>query len=320
MNAAIPPLHQPHPGYSLLAEKVLEAGLGPADPVTQPLDVARCRAESYYHFLGGSPEPVKHIFDTTFPGPLGPNLLRIYQPESASPLPVALYFHGGGYALNSIGTHDTLLRRLANESGVAIGSLAYSKAPEARFPTQLDEARHLFDWLEREGPGLGLDTTRIVLSGDSAGAHLALTTALSLPEKSRKNLRGLALAYGMFEPSFDSASHRAYGRGYGLTSERMRWFWNHFLPHGQDRSAPCVAPLWADLAGLPPTLLLAAELDCLKDDSLHLAKRLNAAGVPTTLSVYPGMQHAFLMAPAWLPPADQAITEIAEALKFWLLA
>jgi acetyl esterase len=319
MNATILPLHHPHPGYRLLAEKVAEAGLGPADPVTQPLDEARCRADRYYRFLGGRPEPVAHVSDLSFPGPLGSNRLRIYQPETVSPLPVALYFHGGGYALNSIDTHDTLLRVLANESGVAIGSLAYSKAPEARFPTQLNEARHLLDWLDREGPGLRLDCSRIALVGDSAGAHLALTTALALPQSGRNRLRGLVLTYGMYEPSFDTPSHRAFGRGPGLTSERMRWFWNHFLPPTQDRSAPLVAPLWAELTGLPPTLLQAAELDCLKDDSLHLAKRLEAAGVPTRLSIYPGMQHAFLMAHAWLPPARQAISEIAEALKSWLL-
>jgi acetyl esterase len=230
-----------------------------------------------------------------------------------------VYFHGGGYALNSIDTHDTLLRILTNESGVAICSLAYSKAPEARFPTQLHEALHLLDWLNREGLELGLDISRIALTGDSAGAHLALTTALALPKNDRKNLRGLALAYGMYEPSLDTASHRAFGRGYGLTSERMRWFWSHFLPPAQDRSSPLVAPLWAELAGLPPTLLQAAELDCLKDDSLRLAKRLTAAAVPTTLSVYEGMQHAFLMAPPWLPPARQAITEIAEFLKSQLI-
>jgi acetyl esterase len=313
-------LHLLHSGYHDLALKLAERGIAPADPVTQPLDIARCRADAYYRFLGGHPEPVKRVFDVSFPGPLGPNRLRIYHPNTTIPLPVALYFHGGGYALNSIETHDTFLRLLANESGVAICSLAYSKAPEARFPAQLNEARHLFDWLDRESGSLGLDPTRIILSGDSAGAHLALTTALSLRDDGWKKLRGLILAYGMFEPSFDTPSHRAFGRGYTLTSERMRWFWNHFLPPTQDRSAPLVAPLWADLRGLPPTLLLAAELDCLKDDSQHLAKRLKAAGVPVQLTVYHGMQHAFLQAHAWLPPARQAISEISEALKLWLSA
>jgi acetyl esterase len=230
-----------------------------------------------------------------------------------------LYFHGGGYVLNGIDTHDALLRLLANESGVAICGQAYSKAPEARFPVQLDEARHAVGWLKQEGAGFGLDSSRIVLAGDSAGAHLALTTALVERDSGETDLRGLVLAYGMFAPTFDSMSHQLFRQGFGLTTERMRWFWDQFLAPGQDRSHPLVAPLWADLAGLPKTLVLAAALDCLRDDSLQLSQRLELTGVPNRLSVFDGMQHAFLMAHAWLPPARRAVSEIAAAIRDWLI-
>lgn len=310
---------QLHPGYRILAEAAFDVGLTPADPLAQPLEEARHQNESYYRFLGGSPEPVASVMDVTVAGPHGPYRLRVYHPEGSRSLPVTLYFHGGGYVLNGLDTHDSLLRLLANKSGVAICGLAYSKAPEARFPVQLDEARHAISWLKTKGAGFGLDSTRVVLSGDSAGAHLALTAALAERDSGRADLRGLVLAYGMFAPSFDSSSHKIFRQGYGLTSERMRWFWDQFLLPGQDRSHPLVAPVWADLAGLPKTLVLAAAFDCLRDDSLQLSRRLELAGVPNRLSVYDGMQHAFLMAHAWLPPARRAVDEIAETIRDWLI-
>ncbi|HLN23625.1 MAG TPA: alpha/beta hydrolase fold domain-containing protein [Patescibacteria group bacterium] len=194
-------------------------------------------------------------------------------------------------------------------------------AHHARYPGQLRQALQVLDWLKTEGASLGIAADCVVLMGDSAGAHLALTTALALPAVRCRTLRGLVLAYGMFAPDFDSDSHQAYGGGeYGLTTQRMRWFWNQFLPQGQDLSDPLVTPLHADLSNLPPVLLLAAELDCLHDDSLRLAQRLALAGRPHRLSVYPQVQHAFLMANPWLEPARDAIGEIATTLKAWLAA
>jgi acetyl esterase len=318
MNSSFPILLEPHPGYQTIAEKMREAGLELADPLTQPLDVARKKAEAFHLFLGRNPRPAVAIRDLDITGPHGTYRLRIYYPEETGPHPVTVYFHGGGYVLNNIDTHDALLRLLTQDSGTAICSLNYIKAPEACFPAQLNEAQHLLEWLSREGHSLNLDSSRIALSGDSSGAHLALTTALALRDRGQKNLRGLVLAYGMFESTFDTSSHRNFGCGYGLTSERMRWFWKNFLPLGQDRSAPLVSPLWANLAGLPKTLLLAAGLDCLRDDSLNLAKRLESADVPSQLTVYENLQHGFLLAHDWLPPARQAVSEIALTLKDWL--
>jgi acetyl esterase len=310
---------RPHPGYHKLADALDAAGLSSAAPERQPLVQARAQAEAYYRFVGGAPTPLAHVSDHAIAGPAGDIRLRLFHPGGAQPLALAVYFHGGGYALNSIDTHDALMRRIAAEAGVAVCGVGYGKAPETRYPGQLHEALQVLDWLQSDGHALGIAPDHLVLMGDSAGAHLALTAALALPAERCRALRGLVLAYGMFAPDFDTDSHHLFGGGdYGLTSRRMRWFWDQFLPQGQDLTDPLVAPLHADLSNLPPLLLVAAELDCLRDDSLRLAQRLALAGRPHRLSVYPDVQHAFLMAHPWLEPARDAIGEIAATLKAWL--
>ena len=312
-------LSRPHPGYRRLTDALGAAGVSSATPERQPLVQARAQAEDFYRFVGGEPAPLPGVVDHAVPDSAGDIRLRLYHPGGERPLPLAVYFHGGGYALNSIDTHDSLLRRIAAQAGVAVCAVGYGKAPETRYPGQLRQALHVLEWLKMESGSLDIAPHRLVLMGDSAGAHLALTTALALPADRCRALRGLVLAYGMFAPDFDSESHQAYGGGeYGLTTQRMRWFWDQFLPAGQNLSDPLVAPLHADLSNLPPVLLLAAELDCLRYDSLRLAQRLALAGRPHRLSVYPQVQHAFLMAHPWLDPATAAIGEIAATLKEWL--
>jgi acetyl esterase len=180
----------------------------------------------------------------------------------------------------------------------------------------LDEALAALDWVRNEGAAFGLDGERPVVGGDSAGANLALAATLALRDQG-KVLPSLGLLfYGMFSADLETASHRAFGGGaFGLTTARVDWFWSQYVADRAQRDNPLAAPLLADLEGLPPQLLIGAGLDCLLDDSIRLADRLTQAGVPNTLSVYPGVPHSFMQMSAHLRPADAAIDEAAAALR-----
>ncbi len=292
-------------------------GLATPDPLLMPIAQARTVSERAHAFLNqdAPPLPMRELVGE---GPAGPLPLRLYRPPAATdqPLPVLLYFHGGGFALNSIDTHDRLHRLLALRSGAAVLAVAYSKAPEHRFPHQTEEALAALRWIARHGADHGLDPARIAVGGDSAGANLALGVALAAREPGEPRVSFALLFYGMFAHDFHTLSHRRYGDGrYGLTTARMRWYWERYLGGVEPTRDPRAAPLLADLRGLPPVLLLAAGLDCLRDDSVRLAERLAAADVPYSLSVYDSLPHSFAILTRWVEAADGAVTRAALAVR-----
>lgn len=294
-----------------------QAGLSPADPLRQPLDEARRRAWDY-QMLWNHPLPeIGGVAETTTRSPRGtPIRLRIHYPDQRRDgVPVLLYFHGGGFVLNGIDTHERLMRQLAVRSGAAVVGVGYTLAPELRFPGQLHEALAAVAWVRQHGAAHGLDSRRLALGGDSAGANLALSAQLALRDKGQPPpVQGL-LFYGMFSADLDSPSHQAFGGGgFGLTTERMDWFWSQYLADRAQRDNPAAAPLLADLRGLAPQLVIGAGLDCLLDDSLRLAARLRAAGNSVHLSVYDGVPHSFMQLSAHLEPADAALHEAAGIL------
>jgi len=292
-------------------------GLAPANPLRDPLPVARDAARRYNAFWNRRPPSVERVVEMVAPSPSGTVTLRIFHPaRRGTPLPILLYFHGGGFVLNNLDTHDRLMRLLALRSGAAVVGMSYSLAPETRFPGQLEEALAVVSWLRIHGAALGLATDRLALGGDSAGANLALATTLALRD------RGLAppafglLLYGMFSADLETASHASFGSGeHGLTSERVDWFWRQYLTDPAQRNDPLAAPLKADLAGLPPQLVIGAGRDCLLDDSVRLADRLTKAGGQARLSVYADVPHSFMLMSEYLEAADQAVSEAATELK-----
>jgi len=236
-------------------------------------------------------------------------LCRVNLPQgSVGPAPVLVYLHGGGWVLNSIDTHDRLMREYAAAAGCAVVGVDYALSPEAPFPQAMEESAEVLRWIAAEGAAWGLDGARIVVGGDSAGANLALGAALALRDAADgPALRGLLLNYGVFDSRLDTPSYREFATGYGLTRERMAFFWNAYAPRPADRAHPYAAPLRADLAGLAPTLLHIAELDVLVSENLAMATRLREAGVALESAVFPGMLHGFLRAAGKVPIADEAI-------------
>ncbi len=297
-------------------------GLVSADPLTLPLAEARAAAERSHAFLNQDSPAVSAeeiaTAEITAEGPAGPLRLRLYRPpvSNGALLPVLVYFHGGGFVLNSVETHDRLLRLLAVRSGAAVVAVRYGRAPEHRFPHQHDEALAALRWVVRQGAAHGLDGSRLAVGGDSAGANLALGAALAARAPGEPRVSFGILFYGMFAHDFHTPSHRRYGDGrYGLTTARMRWYWEQYLGHREPTRDPRAAPLLADLAGLPPLLLLAAGLDCLRDDSLRLAERLAAADVPFALTVYDGLPHSFASMTRLVAAADEAVGHAARAVR-----
>ncbi len=241
---------------------------------------------------------------------------RVHLPAGPGPHPVLLYIHGGGWVWNSIDTHDRLMREYAAAAGCAVVGPDYALSPEAVFPQALEECEAVLRWITAEGATWGLDATRIVVGGDSAGANIAAGLALSLRDgPAPVPLRGLLLNYGVFDSRLDTPSYRDFATGYGLTEERMRFYWEAYAPRLADRLNPLAAPLRAELAGLPPCLLHIAELDVLAQENHAMEAKLRAAGVAVEARLFPGTVHGFLRAVGSVGAAQQAVAEGAAWLR-----
>ena len=264
------------------------------------------------------------VYNFEIPGPGGPIRIRLYDPGVPRPAPCLVYLHGGGWVICNLDTHDGVCRRLAQAGNVLVASVDYRLAPEHKFPAGLEDCIAAVRWLAGHGGDWGLDTARLAVGGDSAGANLALATLLGLRDAGERPLRAGLLIYGAYAAytaEFETPSQRAFGDGsYILSAEDMRWFWNHYVKDEADNRNPLAAPLHADLAGLPPLMLTAAEFDPLLDDSTALVARLEAAGAPYRYVLWPGITHAALHMTRMLDVAQAHIEDMATWVKEQLLA
>ncbi len=240
---------------------------------------------------------------------------RVHRPSSDRSLPVMIWFHGGGWVFQSIDTHDRLVREYAAASGVAVVSVDYALAPEARFPIAVLECAEVVRKIHETGTAWGLDPSRIVLGGDSAGGNLAFATALKLRDDGGPSLRGILTPYPVTSCDFTSPSYVEFAEGYGLTTAAMQAYWGLYLRDESDRLSPLAAPLLADVSGLPPTLIQLAELDVLRSDGEAMAAKLRRSGADATLEVYPGVLHGFMRLTQPLAKARSAVASAASWLK-----
>lgn len=244
--------------------------------------------------------------------------IRIQDPGPlAAPKPALVYLHGGGWTIFSIDTHDRVMREYAGRAGICVVGVDYSLSPEVRFPRALDETVAVVRWLREHGRDQGIDETRIATGGDSAGANLAISAAISLRDAGEPDaLAGMLLNYGAFDIDCGNESYRRYGGpGYMLGGQEMDDFWQNYLGEQYDAKPPLAVPLHADLQALPPAFLCIAECDVLYDENIAMAERLRAAGVDTTARVYEGASHSFLEAVSIADIAERAHRESAE----WLM-
>ncbi len=306
-----------------VARLATDAGVAPGDPSRQSLEAARAANWSYNMFWNTCLPAIGRVHETMLDGPAGGFRVRLLYPLVAAnhaPLPVLFYFHGGGFAMNGLDTHERVMRLLARRSGAVVVGVGYHLAPEHRYPCQLDEATLALDWLIAEAPTFGLDKARIGVAGDSAGATLALSLMMHLRDQGRGDAVKLGLLfYGMYSADYDTDSHRQYGiPPFGLTTEKVEWFWRAYLPDDAARTDPLAVPLLGDVKGLPRIVLAAAGLDSLRDDTLRLADRLAHAGVDHSLVVHEGLPHSFLQQSAFVAASEQALSRGAEQVAEYL--
>ncbi|MBR0683334.1 alpha/beta hydrolase [Roseomonas eburnea] len=241
---------------------------------------------------------------------------RVHRPRTDAPLPVMVYIHGGGWVWGSIDTHDHIMRGYAEAAGCAVVGPDYALSPEAAFPQALEECAAVIRWVAKHGAEWGLDPTRIVVGGDSAGGNLAVAAALLLRETDPGlPLRGLLLNYGVFDSRMDTASYDEFATGHTLTREKMDFYWRCYAPREADRLHPLAAPLRADLRGLPPCLMHVAELDVLASENFAMEKRLREAGVEVEATTFPGVLHGFLRALGHVRASDRAVAEAGSWLR-----
>lgn len=301
---------------AMLKSRELQPG-PPLDVTVAPIADIRARylAERAYWNEDGPALP--RILDQSVKGPHGPIPVRIYYPRGNPNLPLLIYLHGGGFIKGGIESHDKICRWIASRSGAAVASVDYRLAPEHKFPAPLEEAVAVFDWATGSAQDLRINPRRIGMGGDSAGASITLGAALSLKAAGRPNaLKFMMLFYGSYGLGYDCDSSKAYGdRIYGLTESTRRFYRSCYVASEADHDDPRLNQLGADLSGLPPAFIGAAEMDPLCDNSPALAKALTAAGVANELKIYPGVLHGFLHLTRMVGTARRALDNAGDAVK-----
>jgi len=298
------------------AKAVLESLSGgeEVDPFTLPHTLVR---EGFSALAGLTEGPeVAKVETREMDGPAGKIRVRIYWPAGNGPKPGLVFFHGGGFVVCDLDSHDATCRELANGADCVVVSVDYRLAPEAKFPAAPEDCYAATQWVSREADQLGIDATRIAVAGDSAGGNLAAVVALMSRDRGGPSLVHQLLIYPVTDNRFDTTSYKDNGSGYFLSANMMRWFWHHYLESEADGENPLASPLRAgDLSGLPPATVLTAQYDPLRDEGRAYAKRLEEAGVATTHTDYPGVFHGFLGMTAQIPRARQAVDESCAALR-----
>ena len=242
--------------------------------------------------------------------------LRLYSPGGAGPHPALVFYHGGGWVIGDLDTHDGVCRSLTNAAGCMVASVDYRLAPESRYPVAAEDSYAALGWIVANAARLGIDPRRVAVGGDSAGGNLSAAVALMARDRKGPALVYQALIYPVTNHSLDTPSYHENATGYVLTREAMRWFWRHYLAREEQGKEPLASPLLApSLAGLPPALVITAACDPLRDEGEAYAARLRDAGVPVTLTRYDGMFHGFLRMTRFLDKARAAVDEIGGSLR-----
>lgn len=283
------------------------------------VSVAEMRALSNQAMDVGQTIAMAHTEDLEIPLPGRSIRARLYVPDGAQTLgPLTVYYHGGGWVVGTLDTHDSTCRALARSSGTAVISIDYRLAPEHRFPLPCDDCYDALQWAAANAAALGCDPARIAVAGDSAGGNLAAAVALLARDRGGPALRHQLLFYPVIDDDFTLPSYDENGSGdYFLSTEGMRWFWNHYVGDDDPAVYARIGRI-ADLAGVPSATILAAEYDPLRDEGVAYGNRLAAAGVDTENWVAPGMIHGFASMHAFIPDAlpwiDRAGSRLRAAL------
>ena len=298
-----------HPQAQGLLAAMAEAGAPPLYEL--PLEDARAVAAGISELIGPGPE-VATVREITIPRSAGDIPARVYEPVPDPPATV-VYYHGGGWVIGSVDDWDAVCRAIAVESGCRVVSVEYRLAPEHPFPAGHQDAYDAFVWVAENLAG----GKPVIVAGDSAGGNLAAATAIRARDEGGPPIALQVLVYPVVDHDFTTGSYEQYrAAGLILNEAEMHWFLDHYLPNRADRDDPRFAVLHAaDHSGLPPAYVLIAELDPLRDEGLAYAAKLEAAGVPVTVRRYEDQIHAFFGMVNIMESANQAVAEVAEAIR-----
>lgn len=297
---------------------VLEAAANA--PQTYELPIPEARAAFDANMARSPAIQAASLEDFEIPTPARPVSLRLIRPTGISaPLPILIYFHGGGWVVGGKQPHDRFARSLAHTARAAVLFVDYSLSPEARFPIAIEQAYAATAWAATRDASHGLDGSRIALLGDSAGGNMAAVVTLLAQLRGGPRIRHQTLLCPVIDPTFDTPSYTQFARGYLLSREAMQWFWRQYLPPSLPAPGKLVSPARAtpgELEGLPPALILTAECDVLRDEGEAYAHKLTAARVPVTSARFLGTLHNFPVHPILhrTPAARQAMALIRAAL------
>lgn len=261
--------------------------------------------------------PVGAVADRVMSTDAGAVPVRLYWPpaqETAPPL--VLFFHGGGWVIGDLDTHDHQARTLCAAVGGVVVSVDYRLAPEAPFPAALEDCHAATRWAAEAAEELGADGSRLAVTGDSAGANLAAAVCLLARAAGGPAIAAQALVYPAVDALMSSPSIDEFAQGYALDSSTLRWFYDQYLPDPQRRREPLASPLHADdLSGLPPAVVATAEFDPLRDEGEAYAANLRIAGIDVTAKRYDGMLHGFAWTLGATPSGAALIDDLAAAFR-----
>lgn len=262
------------------------------------------------------PQPVKKVEDRVV-NVGGVKLpIRIYTPDGNGPLPILVFFHGGGWVVGDLESHDAPCRALANGAGCIVVAVDYRLAPEHKFPAAADDCYGATKWVVLNAASFGGDPKRIAVGGDSAGGNLAAAVAQMATDRGAPTIKYQLLIYPVTNHAFDTASHKNNAEGYLLTRASMEWFWNHYLSNPNDGENPYASPLRGQrLSNLPPAWVMTAEFDPLRDEGEAYAKKMKDAGVSVEYTDYKGMIHGFFSLGHVFDQGKKAVADACTKLK-----
>ena len=264
----------------------------------------------------GPGEPVRHVEDREIPGPWGVIPVRIYQP-SGKPDGILVYFHGGGWVVGDLASHDYVCRALTKAAGCVVVAVDYRLAPENKFPAASTDCYAATRWAAENATSLGSDLDHIAVGGDSAGGNLAAVVALMARDRRGPKLRHQMLIYPAIDAAMDTPSQNQFTQdGFVLSKLDMQWFWGHYLKSPEDAKDPYASPNRStDLRRLPPAHIITAEYDPLRDEGEAYGEQLKRAGNKVVMKRYAGVVHGFVSLQAMIDQGKTATRELAAELK-----
>jgi acetyl esterase len=294
--------------------KQMAAAPGPKLEEIAPADARKLTANTF-KMLAGAAEDVAKVENRKIPGPAGEIPVRIYTPAGSGPFPILVFYHGGGWTIGDLDTHDAACRSLTNGARCVTVSVDYRLAPEHKFPAAVEDCYAATFWAAEHARELGGDPSRLAVGGDSAGGNLSAVIAILARDRRRPAIKFQLLIYPATDAALDTYSHKTF-TDYFLTDEAVRYLWGCYLRDDADKKDPLASPALArNHQGLPPALIITAEFDPLRDEGEAYGEKLCKAGVPVTVTRYDGMIHGFFTMAGVLDQGMKAVEQASEALR-----